>query len=43
LEDKLTGDLWHGVYLSHAIEELTEKAKNKKRYSVFVNMLRSAL
>jgi hypothetical protein len=43
LEDKYSGELWCAAYSNAAIEELTDRARNKKRYSVFVQMLRSAL
>ena len=42
VEDKHSGDLWHSEFTSAGVEELTEKAKNRKKYSIFVRMLMEA-
>ena len=43
VEDKYTGDIWHSIFSSSGIEELTMKAKNPKKYAVFTKMLVTAL
>jgi coiled-coil domain-containing protein 61 len=42
-EDKLTGDIWRGDYQQKYIEEITNKAKNFKKFNLFAKMLLSAL
>lgn len=43
VEDKYSGDIWHSVFSSAGIEELTAKARNQKKFGVFCKMLMSAL
>jgi coiled-coil domain-containing protein 61 len=42
-EDKYSGELWHSDFTNSVIEDLTSKAKNPKKYPVFVRMLMTAL
>ncbi|CAH3145520.1 unnamed protein product [Pocillopora meandrina] len=43
VEDRLTSDQWRGQFDARYIEDLTHKTGNFKQFTVFVNMLESAL
>lgn len=43
VEDRLTSDQWRGEFDARYVEDLTHKTGNFKQFSVFVNMLESAL
>ncbi|XP_068682956.1 centrosomal protein CCDC61-like isoform X1 [Montipora capricornis] len=43
IEDRLTSDQWRGQFDARYIEDLTHKTGNFKQFTVFVNMLESAL
>ncbi|XP_075178727.1 centrosomal protein CCDC61 isoform X1 [Anomaloglossus baeobatrachus] len=43
VEDALTTDQWRGEFDAEFIEDLTQKTGNFKQYSIFCNMLHSAL
>ncbi|XP_069602916.1 centrosomal protein CCDC61 isoform X1 [Ranitomeya imitator] len=43
VEDALTTDQWRGEFDAEFIEDLTHKTGNFKQYSIFCNMLHSAL
>ena len=42
IEEKMTGDIWHGDYTLKYIEDITSKAGAYKKFSVFIKMLISA-
>ena len=43
IESKLQGLIWRGDFKQKYIEEITNKAGNFKKFSVFVKMLRAAI
>lgn len=43
VEDRLTSDQWRGQFDARYIEDLTHKTGNFKQFTVFINMLESAL
>ena len=43
VESKLQGVIWRGEYRQKYIEEITNKAGNFKKFSVFIKMLVAAL
>lgn len=43
VEEKLTADQWSGQFEAKHIEELTRKTGNFKQFSIFLNMLESAI
>ncbi|GAB1291627.1 Centrosomal protein CCDC61 [Apodemus speciosus] len=43
VEDQLTADQWRGEFDANFIEDLTHKTGNFKQFSIFCNMLESAL
>ncbi|XP_042128475.1 centrosomal protein CCDC61 isoform X1 [Peromyscus maniculatus bairdii] len=43
VEDRLTADQWRGEFDASFIEDLTHKTGNFKQFSIFCNMLESAL
>ncbi|XP_051018441.1 centrosomal protein CCDC61 [Acomys russatus] len=43
VEDRLTADQWRGEFDANFIEDLTHKTGNFKQFSIFCNMLESAL
>ena len=43
VESKLQGLIWRGEYKQRYVEEITNKAGNFKKFSVFVKMLIAAL
>ncbi|XP_072031836.1 centrosomal protein CCDC61-like [Amphiura filiformis] len=43
VEDRLTSDQWRGTFDATYIEDLTHKTGNFKQFSIFVNMLESAI
>jgi hypothetical protein len=42
VEEKLTGDIWHGDYTMKYIEDITSKAGAYKKFGIFIKMLISA-
>lgn len=42
VEEKLTGSIWRGDFQSKYIEDITQKAGNPKKFSIFLKMLNSA-
>jgi coiled-coil domain-containing protein 61 len=42
VEEKLSGDMWHGDFTLKYIEDITQKAGQFKKFSVFMKMLMSA-
>ena len=42
VEEKLTGDIWHGDFPMKYIEDITAKAGAYKKFGVFIKMLVSA-
>ena len=43
VEDRMTADQWRGEFDANFIEDLTHKTGNFKQFSIFCNMLESAL
>ena len=43
VEDKMAGDIWRGDFQAKYVEEITTKAGQYKKFSVFVKMILAAL
>ena len=43
VESKMQGLIWRGEYKQKYVEEITNKAGNFKKFTVFVKMLQAAL
>lgn len=42
VEEKMTGDMWHGDFTVKYVEDITQKSGSFKKFAIFVKMLLTA-